>query len=198
MPDHSKPVRVAGGGKRKESLTHCVISSVPVHVLGRSLSASLALTILAAPCHPLYLYLVPNLMSRAPAPPPLPAAPRPRKPADVPSHAEFLLDQVRASLAQLHQGQALDAVTYRDLESRLSRAVLRQPPLPTDIGAGTGSSEADSEEVQLGKRNAWVRKAMTETDVLPNIVETALSTVAGPFLSGTAVSSLLSSEPLAS
>ncbi|PWN23388.1 hypothetical protein BCV69DRAFT_281000 [Microstroma glucosiphilum] len=126
-------------------------------------------------------------MSRAPVPPPLPTAARPKKPAEAPSHAEFLLDQVRASLAQLHQTHALDAVTYRDVEGRLSRAVLKESPPSGERNGGMEVSEGDPEEVKLGKRNAWVRKTMVETDVLPNIVEAALNTVAGPFLSGASI-----------
>ncbi|CDR98747.1 hypothetical protein [Sporisorium scitamineum] len=36
---------------------------------------------------------------------------------------------------------------------------------------------------ELGKRNAWLRKTLTETSILPTTVETALSLTTGPLLS---------------
>ncbi|CAO1612687.1 unnamed protein product [Parajaminaea phylloscopi] len=99
-------------------------------------------------------------------------------------HARFLLEQTRASLKHLHATQALDAVTYRDVDERLSRAVLRErAEVTTDGSVGLfGEESQDIEEVKLGKRNAWLRKAFAETSLLPTLVETALTTVAGPFL----------------
>lgn len=128
--------------------------------------------------------------------PPLPNAPRPKQPKDVPSHATFLLEQTRSSLSHLHQSGALDVITYRDVEYKLSKAVLKEPE-PQYRGQATadvglfGEKEGDTEEVRLGKKNAWLRKAFSETSLLPSMVEAALNIVGAPFLGDNQVEAIV-------
>lgn len=125
--------------------------------------------------------------SSAAAPPP---PPRPQQPSSAPtSHARFLLSQVLTSLEHLHTSGCLDALTHREVSSRLNRAVLKEDhPLASSIDT---LSEEDSAEDALGKRNAWVRKTMSETDLLPNVVETALGLVGSPFLGDTQIDAIV-------
>lgn len=126
--------------------------------------------------------------------PPLPSAPRPLKVSPPPSHAAFLLEQTRASLRHLHVSGALDVITYRDVEYKLNKAVLREPEVSVSSETPTGlfgERNDDSEEVKLGKKNAWLRKAISETSLLPSLVETALNIVGGPFLGDTQIDAIV-------
>lgn len=79
-------------------------------------------------------------------------------------------------------------MTFREVDGRLNRAVLREPTTSADtVDDDADESEADA----LGKRNAWMRKAMSETDLLPNVVETALGIVGGPFLGDTQIDAIV-------
>lgn len=132
------------------------------------------------------------MASSSSVPPPLPTAPRPQQ---LPSYAQFLLDQIRSSLQHLHTSGALDVITYRDVEYKLSRAVLREPQTSTASTSEPtgiyGEKASDSEEVKLGKRNAWMRKAIAETSLLPSLVEAALNIVGGPFLGGSQIDAIV-------
>ncbi|PWN29933.1 hypothetical protein BDZ90DRAFT_1194 [Jaminaea rosea] len=129
-------------------------------------------------------------------PPPLPTAPRPSSKASEPSHAQFLLEQTRSSLQHLHASGALDVITYRDVELKLSRAVLREPQAASSEASSDptgiyGERASDSESVKLGKRNAWMRKAIAETSLLPTLVESALNIVGGPFLGDSQIDAIV-------
>ncbi|CAO1621137.1 unnamed protein product [Sympodiomycopsis kandeliae] len=97
-----------------------------------------------------------------------------------PSHADFLLSQIKASLTQLHSLGNLDSDTHNEVQSLLNGSK------PSSRGQ-EDFADLDS----LGKRNAWVRKAMLETDLLPNVVETALGIVGGPFLGDTQIEAIV-------
>lgn len=75
------------------------------------------------------------------------------------------------------------------MSTRLSRAVLREPAVDTLTRVDPADTEVEA--ISLGKRNAWMRKAMSETDLLPNVVETALGLVGGPFLGDTQISAIV-------
>lgn len=100
--------------------------------------------------------------------------------------------QVIACLTHLHQSGALDAVTFREVDNKLKRAILREPEpqrLTTDPSGDVNPN--DPEEVKLGKRNAYMRKAMTETELLPKIVETALNAVGFGLLGDTQIDAIV-------
>ena len=95
--------------------------------------------------------------SSRPAPPP------------VPSHAAFLLTQIRSGLAHLHASQSLDGTVFQQVDSLLTTGDVGLQRRADSDGNGEG------EEDKLGKNNAWLRKAMAETSLLPSIVELAMS-----------------------
>ncbi|KAI3483486.1 hypothetical protein L1887_53616 [Cichorium endivia] len=96
-----------------------------------------------------------------PVPPPLPVT---RSAQPPPTHVEFLLSQVRANLRYLSEIGAFDTGAYRQIHDLLTRGTL------------------DPHAVSPHK-NAWLRKVLAESSVLPTTVETALSLAAGPLLS---------------
>lgn len=104
---------------------------------------------------------------------------RPAPPAP-PSHAAFILSQVRTGLAHLRATTALDRTTFNQVDDLLTKAVLQNR---TQHGDGQLRG-AETEEERLGKRNAWLREALSETSLLPTLVETAMSiAVPSPLMS---------------
>lgn len=90
-----------------------------------------------------------------------------------PSHAGYILGQVRSGLAHLRATGALDVATYDRVDGTLTGAVLREEEPPASTTSPRDAAVAD--EDTLGKRNAWLRDTLTETALLPSLVETALS-----------------------
>lgn len=123
--------------------------------------------------------------SGTPIPPPLLPITRSSQPP--PTHVEFLLSQVRANLRYLCEIGGFDSVVYRQIHELLAKGII---DINVQAVAASRSSDAstpsnvESKAEELGKKNAWLRKALTETSILPTTVETALSLTAGPLLSG--------------
>lgn len=113
----------------------------------------------------------------ATAPPPLPIT---RSAQPPPSQVEFLISQVRATLRYLCEIGNFDTNVYRQIHDLLTRGTIASAPL---VSAPATSKEVEAEKEELGKRNAWLRKVLGETSLLPTTVETALSLTTGPLLS---------------
>ncbi|PWN88206.1 hypothetical protein FA10DRAFT_261628 [Acaromyces ingoldii] len=100
-------------------------------------------------------------------------------PPPAPSHAQFLLSQTRSSLAHLRTCGALDAATFAEVDRLLTGAVLKE-----ETPSGAAATRAETEEENLGRRNAWLRDTLRDTSLLPTLVETALNiAIPGPILS---------------
>ncbi|CEH17893.1 hypothetical protein CBOM_04273 [Ceraceosorus bombacis] len=129
------------------------------------------------------------------APPPLPLAPRPAQAgasrsiyASSQTHTAFLFNQLFLILSQLQSSSSISQDDHRAIVARLERVQLKE----------TGEVEKDEnlmtereKEAERGKRNAWVQKAISETSLLPTLVETALNMTAGPFLSDNQVDAIV-------
>ena len=115
------------------------------------------------------------------APPPLPIT---RSTQPPPTQVEFLLSQVRATLRYLSEIGGFDPVVYRQVHELLVKGAIEPSAAPVSRAAAPSSDRtAESEAEELGKKNAWLRKALSETSILPTTVDTALSLTAGPLLS---------------
>lgn len=114
-------------------------------------------------------------------PPPTRSVPvQAASPTAAPSHAEFLLNQTRQNVAQLSATGALDSMLCRQLESLLSTATIRAPELPARAESAVVPK---SEKEKLSAKNKWTREVLANSDLLPNLVDAALSVAAGPLLS---------------
>lgn len=114
----------------------------------------------------------------APPPPPLPVS---RSTQPTPTQSDFLLSQVRSTLRYLSEIGQFDPLIYRQIHELLSKGVILLSSSAT-ASTGTPTRSAETQE-ELGKKNAWLRKTLSETSILPTTVETALSLLAGPLLS---------------
>ncbi|SPO27012.1 uncharacterized protein UTRI_10474_B [Ustilago trichophora] len=121
-------------------------------------------------------------LSGVPAPPPLPIT---RSNQPPPTQVEFLLSQVRATLRYLSEIGSFDPAVYRQIHELLVKGTIDTNPTTTPPPSSSGATErtAESDPEEIGKKNAWLRKALSETSILPTTVETALSLTAGPLLS---------------
>lgn len=72
------------------------------------------------------------------------------------SHAEFLFEQVRSCLRQLHAQGNLQARDYADITSTLDRVELKDEDPSQIMSAPEESLTAE----QLGKRNEWMRNTV--------------------------------------
>jgi hypothetical protein len=98
-------------------------------------------------------------------------------------HAEFLLGQTRRNVEQLAATHALDPLLCRQLQTLLASAKIRPPPAPRSAPE-TQVAKKDTKKEVTGK-NKWAREVMSDTSLLPTLVDTALSVTAGPILSST-------------
>lgn len=116
-----------------------------------------------------------------PVPPPLPVTRTAQPP---PTHVEFLLSQVRSNLRYLSEIGAFDTPTYRQIHDLLVRGTLDPHAVSpsTQLPPSRPVERSESAD-ELGSKNAWLRKVLAESSVLPTTVETALSLTAGPLLS---------------
>ncbi|UZJ52189.1 hypothetical protein CBS101457_001509 [Exobasidium rhododendri] len=89
----------------------------------------------------------------------------------LPSHADFLLAQIRSGLAHLHASSDLGDKTFHQVELLLTKGTSEESA--THAKAQEQSNE--SEEERLGRNNAWLRKTLLETDLLCNTVELAMN-----------------------
>lgn len=135
----------------------------------------------------------PNDMLRNAGAPPAAAPPvnsslRPGRPAQMDAtrastaHAEFLLHQVRQNVDHLAATEALDPLLCRQLQALLASAQIRAPPPPPAAPATNGSVKKDAAKEVKGK-NKWTREVLSDTSLLPTIVDTALTAAVGPVLS---------------
>lgn len=116
-----------------------------------------------------------------PVPPPLPVTRTAQPP---PTHVEFLLSQVRSNLRYLSEIGAFDTPTYRQIHDLLVRGTLDPHAVSPSTHLPPSRPVERSESAdELGSKNAWLRKVLAESSVLPTTVETALSLTAGPLLS---------------
>lgn len=104
-----------------------------------------------------------------------------------PSYEEFLLQQTRQNVQQLAASGALDSILCRQLEALLGSATIRAPEPP----ARTERVVAKTEKEKLSGKNKWTREVLAESDLIPNLVDTALSVAAGPLLSSSQRSSIV-------
>lgn len=103
------------------------------------------------------------------------------------SHEEFLLRQTRQNVEQLAASGALDSILVRQLESLLSTATIRAPEPP----ARAERAVATTEKEKLSAKNKWTREVLANSDVLPSLVDAALSVAAGPLLSSSQRASIV-------
>lgn len=88
---------------------------------------------------------------------------------------------MRATLRYLSEIGGFDPTVYRQIHALLAKGTI---DLAASIPISPASSRAaETQAEELGKRNAWLRKTLSETSILPTTVETALSPTAGPLLS---------------
>lgn len=88
-------------------------------------------------------------------------------PPPIPSHAHFILAQIRSGLAHLRSTKSLKKSTCDKINDLLNQDELQEVE-------STRSISTESEEEKLGKRNAWLRETLMETSLLPTLVETAM------------------------
>lgn len=116
----------------------------------------------------------------APVPPPLPIS---RSTQPPPTQVEFLLSQVRATLRYLSEIGGFDPSIYRRIHELLIAGTIDTNPQHANVPVPASTSRSGEDSEEIGKKNAWLRKALSETSILPSTVETALSLTAGPLLS---------------
>ena len=97
----------------------------------------------------------------------------------VQSHAEYLLEQTKQNVRQLEGTQMLDPLLCRQLNALLGNATVRPPP---DDPPATAPAAPRNKGKELDSRNKWAREILSDTSVLPTLVDTALKATAGPFL----------------
>ncbi|SAM83071.1 uncharacterized protein UBRO_03620 [Ustilago bromivora] len=111
-------------------------------------------------------------------PPPLPVT---RSAQPPPTQSDFLLSQVRAILRYLSEVGLFDALIHRQIHGLLIKGAIT--PNPDHLTSSSTTMRSAESQEELGKKNAWLRKTLSETSFLPTTVETALSLLAGPLLS---------------
>ncbi|WFC98890.1 hypothetical protein MYAM1_001623 [Malassezia yamatoensis] len=99
-----------------------------------------------------------------------------------PSYEQYLLNQTRQNVEQLGSLGAIDSISYRQLVSVLSSVSVRPPEIP--VRADSNSSLVPkTEKEKLKGRNKWTREVLANSDIIPSLVDAALSVAAGPLLS---------------
>lgn len=106
--------------------------------------------------------------------------------------ADYLFAQARESLQALHQHGYLSARDYQTIKAVLDGSKLTYPDPPASSRTRAAGREGDKEEDEedIGKVNSWLRSTLEETSLIPNLVQSAL-TSAAPFLSGTQVDAIM-------
>ncbi|PWN44437.1 hypothetical protein IE81DRAFT_321331 [Ceraceosorus guamensis] len=131
------------------------------------------------------------------APPPLPSAPRPAQAgasrsiyaSSSQTHAAFLFNQLFLILSQLQSSSSISQDDHQAIVARLERVQLKEAA--GEVEKDENLMTEREKEAERGKRNAWVQKAISETSLLPTLVETALNMTAGPFLSDNQVDAIV-------
>lgn len=131
-----------------------------------------------------------TIMARYSAPPPnaqrASATPRQAPALDpasqiIMSHAQFLLAQTKQNVQHLAATNTLDPLVCRQLQAILESARIQPPPAPP-APAPTTVAKKDAKKELKGK-NKWAHDVISETSLLPTLVDTALSAAAGPLIS---------------
>ncbi|WFD42981.1 hypothetical protein MPSI1_001632 [Malassezia psittaci] len=99
-----------------------------------------------------------------------------------PSYEEFLLKQTRQNVEQLGSLGAIDSISYRQLASLLNSVSIRPPDIPARADPNS-SLVPKTEKEKLKGRNKWTREVLANSDIIPSLVDAALSVAAGPLLS---------------
>lgn len=93
------------------------------------------------------------------------------------------MQQVRLNVDHLAATEALDPLLCRQLQALLATAQVRAPPPPPPPAAPANNVVAKKNAAKEVKgKNKWTREVLSDTSVLPTIVETALTAAAGPIL----------------